>query len=123
MDDLKHQVMINQFVLAAGCRHQEAHHHLRSSQWQFETALSTYFQESGIPHQHNHHPLHPPTNTPATPPAFPDALLAFSKMQASDKPALAVSPQQHNNSPSNNIMQASSQNTQKFQGFMKTPSS
>jgi len=27
-----------------------------------------------------------PANTPATPPNFPDALLAFSKMSASDKP-------------------------------------
>jgi len=120
MDDLKHQVMINQFVLAAGCRHQEAHHHLRSSQWQFETALSTYFQESGIPHQHNHHPLHPPTNTPATPPAFPDALLAFSKMQASDKPTLGVSPQ---TGVGNNHITTTTANTQKFQGFMKSPSS
>lgn len=120
MDDLKHQVMINQFVLAAGCRSNEAHHHLRSSQWQFETALSTYFQESGIPHQHNHHPLHPPTNTPATPPAFPDALLAFSKMQASDKPNIAVSPQ--HNSGSNSIIQPN-QSSQQFQGFMKTQSS
>uniref|UniRef100_H2ZIW3 UBA-like domain-containing protein n=1 Tax=Ciona savignyi TaxID=51511 RepID=H2ZIW3_CIOSA len=66
MDDLKHQVMVNQFVLAAGCLSHEAREHLKSTHWQFEAALSRYFQESGIPHQHNQHPVSPPTNTPAT---------------------------------------------------------
>lgn len=36
MDDLKHQVMINQFVLAAGCLSHEAREHLKSTHWQFE---------------------------------------------------------------------------------------
>jgi len=39
MDDLKHQVMINQFVLAAGCLSQEAREYLKSTKWQFEVRL------------------------------------------------------------------------------------
>lgn len=56
----------------------------------------------------------PPANTPATPPAFPEALLAFSKMQASDKvptQAMSTSPQ--------NPQQSGSQS----HGFMKVNSS
>ena len=38
MEDVKQQVMINQFVLAAGCRSQEAKEHLIMSHWQFEVS-------------------------------------------------------------------------------------
>ncbi|XP_002130954.1 UBA-like domain-containing protein 2-B [Ciona intestinalis] len=113
MDDvnLKHEVMVNQFVLAAGCLSHEAREHLKSTHWHFEAALSRYFQESGIPQQHNQHPFCPPTNTPATPPAFPEALLAFSKMQTGEK--------QQQNPPTSNAQQTGSQQI----GFMKVNTS
>ncbi|XP_014644895.1 PREDICTED: UBA-like domain-containing protein 2 [Ceratotherium simum simum] len=53
--------------------------------WQFETALSTFFQETNIPNSHHHHQMMcTPSNTPATPPNFPDALAMFSKLRASE---------------------------------------
>ncbi|CAH6776455.1 UBA-like domain-containing protein 2 [Phodopus roborovskii] len=84
-DELRHQVMINQFVLAAGCAADQAQQLLQAAHWQFETALSTFFQESNIPNSH-HHPqmMCTPSNTPATPPNFPDALAMFSKLRASE---------------------------------------
>ncbi|XP_064085665.1 UBA-like domain-containing protein 1 isoform X1 [Macrobrachium nipponense] len=102
---LREQVMINQFVMAAGATREQARQLLQSAHWQFETALSIFFQEAvpnGGASQHhlNHESLiHPrrrwntlctPANTPATPPAFPDALAAFSKMSTQDK--LSTSP-------------------------------
>ncbi|KAK7805281.1 hypothetical protein U0070_027120, partial [Myodes glareolus] len=53
-DELRHQVMINQFVLAAGCAADQAQQLLQAAHWQFETALSTFFQESNIPNSHHH---------------------------------------------------------------------
>ncbi|KAF4519803.1 hypothetical protein B566_EDAN006817 [Ephemera danica] len=91
MDSLKEQVMINQFVLAAGCARDQAKQLLQSAHWQFETALSIFFQEAAIPacHSQGHHlgQVCTPCNTPATPPNFPDALLAFSKLSAGEKMA------------------------------------
>uniref|UniRef100_A0A673GI68 UBA-like domain containing 1b n=1 Tax=Sinocyclocheilus rhinocerous TaxID=307959 RepID=A0A673GI68_9TELE len=52
MDELRHQVMINQFVLTAGCAADQAKQLLQASHWQFETALSTFFQEANIPYSH-----------------------------------------------------------------------
>ncbi|KAM4821755.1 UBA-like domain-containing protein 2 [Urocitellus parryii] len=85
MEELRHQVMINQFVLAAGCAADQAKQLLQAAHWQFETALSTFFQETNIPNSH-HHPqmMCTPSNTPATPPNFPDALAMFSKLRASE---------------------------------------
>ncbi|XP_054989274.1 UBA-like domain-containing protein 2 [Sorex araneus] len=54
MDELRHQVMINQFVLAAGCAADQAKQLLQAAHWQFETALSTFFQETNIPGSHPH---------------------------------------------------------------------
>ncbi|CAI9163792.1 unnamed protein product [Rangifer tarandus platyrhynchus] len=85
MDELRHQVMINQFVLAAGCAADQAKQLLQAAHWQFETALSTFFQETNIPNGHHHHQMMcTPSNTPATPPNFPDALAMFSKLRASE---------------------------------------
>ncbi|XP_069169539.1 UBA-like domain-containing protein 2-B isoform X1 [Procambarus clarkii] len=85
---LREQVMINQFVMAAGATREQARQLLQSAHWQFETALSVFFQEAvpngGTPQHHLNH-LCTPANTPATPPAFPDALAAFSKMSTQDK--------------------------------------
>uniref|UniRef100_A0AAY5L5B5 UBA-like domain-containing protein n=1 Tax=Esox lucius TaxID=8010 RepID=A0AAY5L5B5_ESOLU len=107
MDELKHQVMINQFVLTAGCAADQAKQLLQAAHWQFETALSAFFQETNIPYGHHHQmqllqrersavlfpcsSLHrhafkmcTPANTPATPPNFPDALTMFSRLKASE---------------------------------------
>lgn len=104
MDSLREQVMINQFVLAAGCAREQAKQLLQAAHWQFETALSIFFQEATVPschnchshHAHHNHHLNPmcaPANTPATPPNFPDALIAFSKMSTTDK--MSTSPSGH----------------------------
>ncbi|XP_043818555.1 UBA-like domain-containing protein 2 isoform X2 [Dromiciops gliroides] len=84
MEELRHQVMINQFVLAAGCAADQAKQMLQAAHWQFETALSAFFQESNIPSGHHHQMMCTPSNTPATPPNFPDALAMFSKLRASE---------------------------------------
>jgi len=107
MDNLRQQVMINQFVLVAGCHAEQAKQLLATSNWHFETALSVFFQESAIPNCRNcngnhpscHYPMCTPANTPATPPNFPDALAALSRLSTKDSmgtsPAIyATSPQQ-----------------------------
>nr|XP_046160486.1 UBA-like domain-containing protein 2 [Oncorhynchus gorbuscha] len=83
MDELRHQVMINQFVLTAGCAADQAKQLLQAAHWQFETALSSFFQEANIP-SHHHQMMCTPRNTPATPPNFPDTITMFSKLRASD---------------------------------------
>lgn len=87
---LREQVMINQFVLAAGCPREQAAQILTQAGWQFQTALSIYFQEAAIPKNTAGFSLITPANTPATPPNFPDALTMFSNMSTSDK--MATSP-------------------------------
>ncbi|KAJ8345515.1 hypothetical protein SKAU_G00297080 [Synaphobranchus kaupii] len=83
MDELRHQVMINQFVLIAGCAADQAKQLLQAAHWQFEMALSSFFQEASIP-SHHHQMMCTPQNTPATPPSFPDAIAMFSKLRASE---------------------------------------
>lgn len=39
MDELRHQVMINQFVLTAGCAADQAKQLLQAAHWQFEVTL------------------------------------------------------------------------------------
>ncbi|XP_054710558.1 UBA-like domain-containing protein 2 [Uloborus diversus] len=92
MESLREQVMINQFVLAAGCAREQAKQLLQAAHWQFETALSIFFQEATVPNCHHTQNgrfssvnMITPANTPATPPNFPDTLMAFSKMSASEK--------------------------------------
>uniref|UniRef100_UPI00358DEF0B UBA-like domain-containing protein 2-B isoform X1 n=1 Tax=Myxine glutinosa TaxID=7769 RepID=UPI00358DEF0B len=88
MDELKRQLLVNQFVLTAGCGTDTALHLLHSAHWQFETALSTFFQEANVQAAANPtHMMCTPTNTPATPPNFPDALAMFSRLKASDSQA------------------------------------
>jgi len=77
--------MINQFVMAAGCARDQAKQILQAAQWQFEAALSIYFQEVAVPHNGHNTISGAPRNTPATPPNFPDALMAFAKLQATDR--------------------------------------
>ncbi|KAI9526746.1 UBA-like domain-containing protein 1 [Dissostichus eleginoides] len=64
MDELKHQVMINQFVLTAGCAADQAKQLLQAAHWQFETALSVFFQETNIPYGHHHMKPRPNPNGP-----------------------------------------------------------
>merc|ERR1712168_736215 len=88
---LREQVMINQFVLAAGCSRDQASAILTQASWQFQTALSIYFQEAAIPNKNaSGFSLITPANTPATPPNFPDALNMFSNLSTSDR--MATSP-------------------------------
>ncbi|KAL0822539.1 hypothetical protein ABMA28_004586 [Loxostege sticticalis] len=93
---LREQVMINQFVLAAGCAQEQARQLLQAAHWQFETALSIFFQEVAIPSgangiaaPHYRQQLMTPCNTPATPPNFPDALAAFSRLSTTGSPSNA----------------------------------
>ncbi|XP_785714.2 UBA-like domain-containing protein 1 [Strongylocentrotus purpuratus] len=103
---LKEQIMISQFVSAAGCNPDQARQILQKTHWQFETALSVFFQEAAIPannHQYYRqggHSIHAPANTPATPPNFPDILTSFSRMGATptDK-CLGASPMAMATSP------------------------
>ncbi|KAL4707709.1 hypothetical protein ACJJTC_014890 [Scirpophaga incertulas] len=96
---LREQVMINQFVLAAGCAQEQARQLLQAAHWQFETALSIFFQEVAIPSgangiaaPHYRQQLMTPCNTPATPPNFPDALAAFSRLSTTGSPGGPVAP-------------------------------
>uniref|UniRef100_A0A3Q2R281 UBA like domain containing 2 n=1 Tax=Fundulus heteroclitus TaxID=8078 RepID=A0A3Q2R281_FUNHE len=41
MEELRHQVMINQFVLAAGCAADQAKQLLQAAHWQFEVSPTT----------------------------------------------------------------------------------
>nr|XP_028562092.1 UBA-like domain-containing protein 1 isoform X2 [Podarcis muralis] len=87
-EELKQQLLIGQFVVAAGCAADQARQLLQAARWQYETALSTFFQESGIPYSHPHHQMMcTPANTPATPPSFPEALAMFSRLKASEAAA------------------------------------
>ncbi|XP_072838619.2 UBA-like domain-containing protein 1 [Pogona vitticeps] len=85
-EELKQQVMVSQFVVAAGCAAEQARQLLQAAHWQYETALSAFFQEASIPYSHPHHqmPMCTPANTPATPPNFPDTLTMFSCLKASE---------------------------------------
>lgn len=40
MDELRHQVMINQFVLTAGCAADQAKQLLQAAHWQFEVSAT-----------------------------------------------------------------------------------
>lgn len=106
---LREQIMINQFVVAAGCAREQATQLLQAAHWQFETALSIFFQESAIPScpSTQFGQVMTPCNTPATPPNFPDTLLAFSKMSAgnSSGPVHSGSSQGHVGSSASNGQQ------------------
>lgn len=101
---LREQVMINQFVLAAGCAREQAKQILQSAHWQFETALSIFFQDAALPQCHSASAhfgqVMTPCNTPATPPNFPETLMAFSKMSAGNGNNSTASPNNNNNTNS-----------------------
>lgn len=88
--------MLSQFVYVAGCHPEQAKQLLIEANWQFETALSVFFQEaanptspshrngSGMAHSGCHLSMCTPANTPVTPPNFPDALAALAKLSTTD---------------------------------------
>ncbi|CAK9300439.1 unnamed protein product [Gordionus sp. m RMFG-2023] len=90
MDSLREQIMINDFVMAVGCARDQAKQLLQKAHWQFESALSYFFQE--IP-SHNylansvkyHDDNMPPCNTPSTPPNFSETLNMLSKLSTTSK--------------------------------------
>ena len=49
MDELRHQVMINQFVLAAGCAADQAKQLLQAAHWQFEVRAGRGAGDPGGP--------------------------------------------------------------------------
>uniref|UniRef100_A0A8C8VPZ9 UBA like domain containing 1 n=1 Tax=Pelusios castaneus TaxID=367368 RepID=A0A8C8VPZ9_9SAUR len=83
-DEVKHQVLIHQFMVTAGCAAAEARQQLQAAQWQFEPALSAFFQEANISYNQHQQMMCTPANTPATPPNFPEALTMFSRLKASE---------------------------------------
>ncbi|KAM9304758.1 UBA-like domain-containing protein 1 [Gastrophryne carolinensis] len=98
IEQLKQQLLVSQFVLAAGCATDQAEQLLRAAHWQYETALSAFFQESSHPYIPHHQMMGTPANTPATPPNFPEALTMFSRLKASESgylSSLATSPPPH----------------------------
>lgn len=91
MDSLREQVMINQFAQAAGCARDQAKQLLQAAHWQFETALSIFFQDAAVPGCHpagHFSSMCTPANTPATPPNFPETLLSLSKLSAATPPTV-----------------------------------
>lgn len=92
--NLREQVMVNHMVSATGCGEEQAKQLLQATQWQFEAALSLFLQGQPMPSTpslkmtHNSRKLKPvlaPANTPATPPNFPETLISFSRLTASDQ--------------------------------------
>lgn len=94
MDGLREAVMINQFMMTTGCGGEQAKQTLQAAQWQFETALSVFFQEVALPSSSSSsdsttsdynslNVVH--NNTPVTPPRFQEALISFAKLKTTDK--------------------------------------
>jgi len=88
-NNLREQVMVNQFMIATGCTKEQSRQLLQSCRWEFEMALSSFFQEASAAHMHRIHAggapfgtMAAPTNTPATPPSFGDVLLTLGNLKA-----------------------------------------
>jgi len=94
MEQLREQVMINQFVQVTGSGREQAVETLSTAQWQLQAALSRYFDETVTPYRPGGAglPWGTPSNTPATPPNFGDALAAFSALSTAQGCKLATSP-------------------------------
>uniref|UniRef100_A0A5S6QN86 UBA domain-containing protein n=1 Tax=Trichuris muris TaxID=70415 RepID=A0A5S6QN86_TRIMR len=92
---LRRQIMVSQFQVATGCNRDQAEQLLRSSCWQFQIALSTFFQES-VPAVvvsatrtsgaclSSVDTAYAPQNTPVTPPSLSEALTALQKLHADE---------------------------------------
>jgi predicted metal-binding protein len=105
---LKQQVMINQFVCITGCRFEETVNLLETSNWNYQMALSIFFDDLPISCNNNQHSSliqqndnkitvtdnsnsnnsksaknEAPSNTPVTPPCFDQMEEAFAKLTPS----------------------------------------
>jgi len=94
MEQLREQVMINQFVQVTGSGREQAAEILSTAQWQLQAALSRYFDDTVTPYRSGGGgiPWGTPSNTPATPPNFGEALAAFSALSTAQGCKLATSP-------------------------------
>ncbi|KRX87633.1 UBA-like domain-containing protein 2-A, partial [Trichinella pseudospiralis] len=90
--NLRQQLMVNQFQTATGCSHDQAEQLLLSSRWQFQPALSLFFEEYN-PSMNASNSSCPsaavdkayaPCNTPVTPPSLSETMMAFQKLHAID---------------------------------------
>lgn len=62
---LKQQAMLNQFISIAGCSYEQAKSLLASSNWQYQSALSVFFDDYSIvtpPSYQQYHHLNRPLN-------------------------------------------------------------
>lgn len=93
--NLQQQAMLNQFVSIAGCSFEQAFYLLSASNWQYQVALNSFFdevKEGGVNtnrtfnNGNNTHNLinnssaNAPSNTPVTPPDVDFLEKAFSQM-------------------------------------------
>lgn len=87
-NNLRQQVMINQFINICGGTRDQAFQILCESKWNFEVALSLFLREAQLCQaptaQNSFQPFRAPRNTPATPPNFPETLELFHKLHTSD---------------------------------------
>lgn len=97
---LRQQVMLNQFGAITGCSHEQSLQLLLTSNWQYQTALSLFFDDFAMPTQKiaptkTNNPLAnsnlsclnslsfcAPSNTPVTPPNLDYLEKAFSKLNS-----------------------------------------
>lgn len=127
MDQLREQLMINQFALVAGCNHDHAKRLLQLNNWSFQKALSVFLQEAAStsntstinPYHTQFNPVLP-ANSPFN---FPETLLAFLKLsqatEAHHQQSLLSNPNHGLNIPSvasdsrfNHLQQLASQQLQ-----------
>ncbi|NWI51799.1 UBAD2 protein, partial [Calyptomena viridis] len=92
MEELRHQVMINQFVLAAGCAADQAKQLLQAAHWHDGSWSCGWVGTAVTPTSSSPPQMCTPSNTPATPPNFPDALAMFSKLRTSESLQSSNSP-------------------------------
>lgn len=91
--NLRQQDMLNQFISIADCSIEQACYLLSSSNWQYQVALNTFFDdttrtnsgENKIPINKisNSFTVNAPKNTPVTPPNIDFLEKAFSKLNSS----------------------------------------
>jgi len=82
--NLNQQAMLNQFISIAGCSMDQAFHLLSSSNWQYQAALNSFFDEAvSNMNMANTISVNAPSNTPVTPPNIDFLEKAFSKLNSS----------------------------------------
>ncbi|KRY09102.1 UBA-like domain-containing protein 2-A, partial [Trichinella patagoniensis] len=115
--NLRQQLMVNQFQTATGCSHDQAEQLLLSSRWQFQPALSLFFEEynPSINTSNSSCPsaavdkAYAPCNTPVTPPSLSETMMAFQQLHAIDD--------WMSRSPPSSVCFASSSHSSPMSGF------